>query len=168
MRRAAVALSLAAVACAVLLGAGSASQAALARCATSALRAVSSRGGAALGTEFAGLRFELRKPGRCTLGGFPGVTLLDGDARLAVHVARFAGGDRPRTVTLDATHTAYFALAYHAFDNVRQRACHVRVSGLRIIPPNERHSLRVTLRPHALTVCADGRISVTAVSSRPG
>jgi hypothetical protein len=155
-------------AAATLLVLGAPSQAGLARCSTSALRAVSSGGNGAAGTQFAQFRFELRTSGRCTLGGFPGVTLLDGDARLAVHVARFASGTPPRTVTLDAKHPAYFSLVYHAFDNVHQRACHVRVSGLRVIPPNERHSLVVTRRPHALSVCRDSRLAVTAVSSQSG
>jgi hypothetical protein len=168
MRRVACTLAMLVAAGVAAAGVGATSHAAVARCSTSALRAVSSGSQGAAGTDFAELRFELRRPGRCALGGFPGVTLLDGDARIAVHVARFKGGGKPRTVTLSRGHPAYFAFVYHAFDNVHQRACHVRVSGLRVIPPNERHSLRVTLRPRALTVCRDAGLAVTAVSATAG
>lgn len=123
------------------------------RCAAGALRAVSSGGQGAAGTQFASLRFELRGPGRCTLSGYPGVTLLDAGRQLRADVGRFSTG-RLRTVVVDARHPAHFDLVYRV-TGLAERPCRTRVSDLRIIPPDDRRALPVRLRPGPLTLCLD-------------
>jgi hypothetical protein len=93
----------------VALAGGSSSEARGTRCAPGELRLISFGGQGAAGTEFAYLRLELRRPDRCTLTGYPGVTLLSGRRHLDIHV-RGDLGYPTRTVSLDAQHPAYFNL----------------------------------------------------------
>jgi len=123
------------------------------RCMAGALRAVSSGGQGAAGTQFASLRFELRGAGRCTLRGFPGVTLLDAGRRLSTDVRRFSAG-RMRPVVIDARHPAHFDLSYRVTGQ-SERPCRTRVTDLRIIPPDDRIALAVRLRPKPLTLCLE-------------
>ncbi len=127
----------AALACLILALAGSGWAAADSHrgartCATRALRVVSFGGQGAARTEFAFLRFELRRPGRCTLSGYPGVTLLNGHHQLNLHVGRYDDGLRDRAVRIDTRHPAYFSLVYFAPPCAGGR---IRVTGLRIVPP---------------------------------
>lgn len=62
----------------------STSQARVGTCAAGALRVASYGHEGGGGTESAYLSFELRRPGRCTVSGYPGVSLLDGRHRLDV------------------------------------------------------------------------------------
>ena len=134
------------------------------RCAASALRVISSGGQGAAGTQFAALRFELRGPGRCTLSGYPGVTLLNGAQRFNTDVGRYRLG-QSRTVQVDARHPAYFDLVYrNTASGRRPRMCDTRVSALSIIPPDDRQALPVTLRPGPVSLCLDS-VSVQAVRS---
>lgn len=156
--------SLGLLAGATVVSVGSSSQASATRCPTDALRLVAQPGQGAAGTEFVPLRFELRRPGHCTLGGYPGVTLLTGSHPLHVRVGRRPTG-LARTVHLDTRHPAYFSLVYHNLGPPGGRLCHGRVTGVRIIPPNDRHALTVTLRPGLSLVCLQS-VAVEPVGPR--
>jgi len=123
------------------------------RCATSELRAVSLGQQGAAGTQYGLLRLQLRRPGRCTLRGYPGITLLRGHRRLHLHVARDHAGPAPRTTHLRWHHSAYFNIIYRSHDAAAQRTCHSRVTGLNVIPPNDRRSLHARFRPKAISIC---------------
>jgi hypothetical protein len=135
------------------------------RCAASALRVVSFRGQGAAGTEYAPLRFELRRGGPCTLTGYPGVTLLDGHHQFDVNVPR-APAFPVRTLRLDAHHPAYFNLIYHAFVPATGRPCQAKLTDVKVIPPNDRQKLSATLRPSLPYVCV-GSVSVGPVEPSP-
>ncbi len=154
---------------AAALSLSSTSQASAARCATGALRAVAlgGLGGGAAGHFIAALRLELRGPGRCTLSGTPGVTLLNGRRRLKIHVIplRYYGRP-PQTVQLYAHHPAYFSFSYPLAPPAVLKCPGSRITGLSIIPPNDRRALSVRLRlgDHAISLCP-GSVTVSAVSS---
>jgi len=129
------------------------------------LRAVSIGSQGAAGTQFASLRFELRGAGRCTLTGYPGVALLDGARRLDVDVGRFSTG-RPLSVRVDARHPAYFDLSYRTTASAQpgEPGCRARITGLAVIPPDERTALPARLRPSPPLLCLG---SVRVGSVRP-
>ena len=145
-----------------VLSIGPTAQASTSRCAASSMHVVSSGSQGAAGTQFAALRFEHPGPGSCTLGGFPGIALVNGGHRYATNVRRSPTGP-VRTVRVDASHPAYFDLSYRA-DGSGGRSCRARVTGLRVIPPNERRALPVTLRPRPVRLCLDS-VRVQAVRS---
>jgi hypothetical protein len=123
------------------------------QCAADDLRVVSVRGQGAAGTEFVPLRFELRRPGRCTLKGYPGVTLLDGSHGLDTHVGRRDDGRAPGVVQVDVGHPAYFNLTYRNLGPPDGELCHATVTGLKLIPPGDRQALTVRLRPSLSSLC---------------
>ena len=163
------ALGLAVVAMVVAVADGSASGASTSRCPAGALRLrdLGTDGAAGLGIDL--LRFELRRPGACTLRGYPGVTLLDGRRKLRVRLGRHTGVARPRTVRLDAHHPAVFEFLYeehYASGSGALRACPIKVTGLSVIPPGDGQAVRVRLR-RPLGVCRNGvRNGVKAVGSK--
>lgn len=152
---------------AAALSLSSTSQASVARCATGALRAVALGGQGSAGTFNAVLRLELRGPGRCTLSGAPGVTLLNGRRRLEIHVIppRYYGRP-PQTVQLYAHHPTYFNLLYHLAPPAGQKCPSSRITGLSIIPPNDRRALSVRLRlgDPTISLCP-GSVAVSPISS---
>lgn len=163
MRRIWYAVCLSMVVAVALLGPGASSQASQPLCGTDALRVVSFGGEGASGQFFAYLRFELRRPGHCMLRGYPGVTLFSGHHRLNIHVGRYPYG-LPRSVLLDAHHPAYFDLVFRPATPAGG-PCPIRVTALRIIPPNQRRALSVKVHPKPLSVCADGPPLVKPVRS---
>ncbi len=144
---------------AVALLAPGASQASQPLCRSDALRVVSFGGQGASGLFFAYLRFELRRPGHCTLRGYPGVTLLNGHHRLNIHVGRYPS--LPKSVLLDAHHPAYFNLVFRP-TTPAGHPCPIKVTALRIIPPNQRRALSVEV---PLSFCANGPPLVKPVRS---
>jgi len=134
------------------------------RCTADMLRVAFAGSQGAAGTQFAQLRFELRGPAQCTLRGYPGVALLNGARRLDVDVGRSAVGGQPRTVRVAARHPAYFDFSYRT-DAIAQRPCGRRVTGLGIIPPDERQTLAVRL-PKPPRLCLDSvRVGVVRATS---
>jgi hypothetical protein len=131
---------------------------------TAVLRVVSFGGQGAAGTDFEFLRFELRRPGRCMLSGYPGVTLLDGQRRYNVHVGRYPA-NHLRTVQLEADHPAYFGLVFQGASPTTGRPCHGKITGLRVIPPNDRQALSVKLTPRPLVYVCLQSVQVEAVRS---
>jgi Protein of unknown function (DUF4232) len=137
------------------------------RCVTSELRAISLGQQGAAGTQFGSLRLQLRRPGSCTLRGYPGITLLRGHRRLHLHVTRNHAGPAPRTTHLRWHHPADFNVVYRSYDAGAQRSCHSKVTGLNVIPPNTHRSLHVRLRPKAISICWSYGMTVQPVSA-PG
>jgi hypothetical protein len=139
-----------------------------ATCAAGALRVVAVGAQGASGTDYSLLRFELRRPGDCTLSGYPGVTLLNGRHRLNIHVGRLNDGLPSRTLHVDARHPAYFDFVFRSYiavnGNPDGRLCRTKITGLSIIPPNDGRALTVRLRREPFSVCS-GSVAVEAVRS---
>jgi hypothetical protein len=133
-------------------------------CRSSQLRLVYHRVDGALGTLYELLRFEARPGVRCTMGGYPGVSLLGRNhRRLPIHVGREMGSRNPlRTQTFEPGRSARFSVLHPSASPATTKACRTRVYFFRVIPPNETHALTVRLPRRPARFCRT-RARVTPV-----
>ncbi|MDQ6819227.1 MAG: DUF4232 domain-containing protein [Actinomycetota bacterium] len=119
------------------------------RCSTSQLHLSLIDHQGALGTTYWDM--ALRNLGRsaCHMRGYPGVGLLDPDARL-INVLVVRNPVTPvRTITLAPGQQAYFTFGYPS--NIGACARHFNAFGVQIIPPNEYQ--RIVLPASQFEVC---------------
>jgi hypothetical protein len=125
-------------------------------CRSSELRLVLHGSQGAAGTLFELLRLEPRRGVSCTMGGYPGVSLLGRRGRrLPIQVGRERGSlNRLRTLTFAHRRSARFDLRHPSTD-LQTNGCPTNTFAIRVIPPNETHAL--TVRPrHPLRFCRRG------------
>ena len=100
----------------------------------------------------------------CTLGGYPGLQLLDAaGVQLPTHVVRAGSYPftdfAPSTVTLAAGGTAYVNLGYSDVPSGSETSC-PKAASLWVTPPGAYDHLTTTL---ALAPCAGGTVTVSPV-----
>jgi hypothetical protein len=81
---------------------------------------------------------------RCTLRGYPGVSLLDRrGAPLPVRVHRDRLNSTVRTLTFDHRHPARFYVSHPTINQRTMKVCRLKAYAIRVIPPNETQPLTV-------------------------
>jgi uncharacterized protein DUF4232 len=124
-------------------------------CHSSQLRLVYHRTDGALGTLYELMRLEARPGVTCTMGGYPGVSLLGRHGRvLPIHVGReTASRNPPRTQTFEPGRSARFSILHPSASPRTTKACRTRVYFFRVIPPNETHALTVRIPRRPARFC---------------
>lgn len=136
----------------------------LARCATTALIGSVAGSGGAAGTIETTIGLKSTATGSCSLGGFPGLQLLDASGtNLPTNVVRTGNYSftamAPTTVTLVPGQTAYFNIGYSDVPVGTETSCPTSTS-LLVTPPNATDSLRMTAM---LAPCGGGTMVVSPV-----
>lgn len=132
------------------------------QCRTADLRATLSGGDGAAGTIYYRLRLTNAGAHPCALGGYSGVSFVDGSGQqVGASAQRDAGAGRPRLLELAPGQTAQARLGVAEAGNYDAAQCRpVTVGGLRVYPPNQTASLIVR---HRFDACADQDVQLLTI-----
>jgi hypothetical protein len=115
-------------------------------CATAQLQVDLTAGQGAAGTEFSGITFRNRSDTTCTLQGYPGVSLLDGQRRQIGQPAKRVQGTSPIVVLAPGqAATASFSVGPAACGDSNLP----KSSYLRVFPPNQRAEAIIAAQVYA-------------------
>lgn len=175
--RLACAAALAGASTIALAAPSSASQQGAPRCSASQLAARAGRTGGAAGSVLAQFAFVNRGPGKCTLYGYPQVTLLDAAGRPLPTDDRDAApgfdGVREQVVTLAKGEDAWFGIFFAARTGYGNLTCPTS-AGLRLLAPQLKRAITLSGKPAQIspyggstTHLQCGKVALTPVSARP-
>jgi hypothetical protein len=105
----------------------------------------------------------------CTLFGYPGVSALGSGGRQLGRAAGRNPADPVRLITLSRGDTAHMTLQVTDVSNFPASACHpATATTLRIFPPNDRRSLRLSFSLRACRSSGPVYMSVTTTEAGAG
>lgn len=132
------------------------------QCRTSDLHAALSGGDGAAGTVYYRLRLTNTGARPCALGGYSGVSFVDGSGQqLGAPAQRDAGAGGPRVLELGPGQSAQARLGVAEAGNYDATRCRpVTAQGLRVYPPNQTASLIVA---HRFDACAAPSVQLLTI-----